>query len=76
MPAVDDLRGGMSGFPDQASIEKLRYYGIKTVVLHLPRSDLPPDPRLRSPEPPDPAAAAAKPIAGPRRDAPARRLAA
>ena len=35
MPAVDDLRGGMSGFPDKASVEKLRYYGIKTVVLHL-----------------------------------------
>ena len=34
-PAVDDLRGGMSGFPDRASIEKLRYYGIRTVVLHL-----------------------------------------
>ena len=66
MPAVDDLRGGMRGFPDKASIEKLRYYGIKTVVLHLQ-----PDPRTaararrdRDPEPPDPAAAAAKPIAG------------
>ena len=34
MPAVDDLRGGMSGFPDRASVEKLRYYGIRTVVLH------------------------------------------
>ena len=34
MPAVDDLRGGMNGFPDRASVEKLRYYGIRTVVLH------------------------------------------
>ena len=34
IPAVDDLRGGMAGFPDKASVEKLRYYGIKTVVLH------------------------------------------
>ena len=40
MPSVDDLRGGMNGFPDQASVEKLRYYGIRTVVLHtlLPRA--------------------------------------
>ena len=29
----------MNGFPDKASIEKLRYYGIKTVVLHtVPRA--------------------------------------
>ena len=35
IPAVDDLRGGMHGFPDKASVEKLRYYGIQTVVLHL-----------------------------------------
>ena len=40
-PAVDDLRGGMSGFPDKASIEKLRYYGIRTVVLHLKMPKLP-----------------------------------
>ncbi len=65
MPAVDDLRGGMYGFPDQASIEKLRYYHVKTVVLHLGKiPDLPPDHGLEIPEPPDPAAAAAKPIAG------------
>jgi hypothetical protein len=65
MPAVDDLRGGMNGFPDQASIEKLRYYHVKTVVLHLGRiPDLPPDHGLEIPEPPDPAAAAAKPITG------------
>jgi len=65
MPAVDDLRGGMKGFPDKASIEKLRYYGIRTVVLHLGTiKDLPPEHGLEIPEPPDPAAAAAKPVAG------------
>ena len=65
MPAVDDLRGGMNGFPDQASIEKLRYYGIKTVVLHLNAiKDLPPTHGYATQEPPDPAAAARKPIAG------------
>jgi hypothetical protein len=65
IPAVDDLRGGMSGFPDKASVEKLRWYGIRTVVLHLtlPR-ELPPSHSLDTPEPPDPATAAAKPIAG------------
>jgi hypothetical protein len=65
LPAVDDLRGGMSGFPDKASIEKLRYYGIRTVVLHLviPK-ELPPAHGFDTAEPPDPAAAAAKPIAG------------
>jgi hypothetical protein len=65
MPQVDDLRGGMNGFPDRASVEKLRYYGIKTVVLHLaPIHNLPVDHGLEIPEPPDPAAAARKPIAG------------
>ncbi len=65
MPAVDDLRGGMKGFPDQASIEKLRYYGIKTVVLHLAKiKDLPPVHGLGKAEPPDIAAAAAKPVTG------------
>jgi hypothetical protein len=65
IPAVDDLRGGMSGFPDKASVEKLRWYGIRTVVLHLvlPK-ELPPDHSLDTVEPPNPAAAAAKPIAG------------
>lgn len=65
MPAVDDLRGGMNGFPDKASVEKLRYYKIKTVVLHtvLPKG-LPPEHGAVLPEPPDPAAAAEKPIAG------------
>jgi hypothetical protein len=65
IPAVDDLRGGMNGFPDLASIEKLRYYHIKTVVLHtvLPKN-LPPEHGPVVAEPPDPAAAARKPIAG------------
>jgi hypothetical protein len=63
-PAVDDLRGGMSGFPDRASIEKLRYYGIRTVVLHLVMPKLPGIVGYAYAEPPDPAAAALKPIAG------------
>ena len=76
IPAVDDLRGGMHGFPDQASVEKLRYYGIRTVVLHLTMPKLPGHRTAsRIAEPPDTAAAAAKPIAGPRRHAPAGRLA-
>ena len=64
IPAVDDLRGGMSGFPDSASIEKLRYYGIRTVVLHLHMPRLPGIVAFSHPQPPDVAAAAAKPIAG------------
>ena len=75
MPAVDDLRGGMSGFPDRASVEKLRYYGIRTVVLHLRMPKPARDRRLRARRAARPAAAAAKPIAGPRRHAPAGRLA-
>jgi hypothetical protein len=65
IPAEDDLRGGMEGFPDKASVEKLRYYGIRTVVLHtvLPQG-LPPEQGWVVPEPPNPAAAAKKPIAG------------
>jgi hypothetical protein len=65
IPAVDDLRGGMNGFPDKASVEKLRYYGIKTVVLHtvIPPG-LPPEQGWVIAEPPDPAAAAKKPVAG------------
>jgi hypothetical protein len=65
IPALDDLRGGLDGFPDQASIEKLRYYGIKTVVLHtdLPKG-LPPQQGWVKPEPQNPVLAAAKPIAG------------
>jgi hypothetical protein len=63
IPALDDLRGGMNSFPDGASVEKLRYYGIRTVVLHL---RLPPLPGMHNetPAPPDPVAAAAKPVTG------------
>jgi hypothetical protein len=64
IPAVDDLRGGMSGFPDRASVEKLRYYGIRTVVLHLKLPKLPGIVGYAYPEPLDTAEAAAKPIAG------------
>jgi len=64
IPAVDDLRGGMNGFPDRASVEKLRYYGIRTVVLHLRLPRLPGIVGFARPEPPDAFAAAAKPIAG------------
>ena len=65
MPQVDDLRGGMRNFPDKASVEKLRYYGIRTVVLHtVTYKELPPEHGLVIPEPPDPVAAAKKPIAG------------
>jgi hypothetical protein len=64
IPQVDDLRGGMSGFPDKASIEKLRYYGIKTVVLHLTMPKLPGIHGYALAEPPDVPAAAAKPVAG------------
>jgi hypothetical protein len=63
-PAVDDLRGGMGGFPDKASIEKLRYYGIRTVVLHLRMPKLPGIVGYALAEPADAAAAAAKPVAG------------
>jgi hypothetical protein len=65
IPQLDDLRGGMAGFPDKASVEKLRFYGIRTVVLHtmLPKG-LPPEMGFVSPTPSDPAAAAAKPITG------------
>ncbi|MHB8233910.1 MAG: hypothetical protein ACYDHT_04580 [Solirubrobacteraceae bacterium] len=64
IPAVDDLRGGIHQFPDKASVEKLRYYGIKTVVLHLTMPKLPGIVGYAKAEPPDAAAAAAKPIAG------------
>jgi hypothetical protein len=64
IPALTDLRGGMHGFPDRASVEKLRYYGIRTVVLHLRMPRLPGSVNFARPEPPDAAAAAAKPIAG------------
>jgi hypothetical protein len=63
-PAVDDLRGGMNGFPDRASIEKLRFYGVRTVVLHLRMPRLPGIVGYAHAEPPNAAAAAAKPVAG------------
>jgi hypothetical protein len=64
LPAQDDLRGGMSGFPDRASIEKLRWYGIHTVVLHLKLPTLPGLHGKETAEPPDVTAAAAKPVKG------------
>jgi hypothetical protein len=64
IPAVDDLRGGVGGFPDRASVEKLRYLGIKTVVLHLKLPKLPGVRGDSQPEPRDVAAAGAKPVAG------------
>jgi hypothetical protein len=64
LPAVDDLRGGMSGFPDRASVEKLRYYGVRTVVLHTVMPTLPAIKLPEIPEPPDLRAAARKPVAG------------
>ncbi len=63
--ALDDLRGGMNGFPDRASVEKLRYYKIKTVVLHLKSiPHLPPVQNGIVVEPPNPVAAAEKSVAG------------
>jgi hypothetical protein len=62
--SVDDIRGGMDGFPDEASVEKLRYYGIRTVVLHLKMPRLPGIVGYAHAEPPNAALAAAKPIAG------------
>jgi hypothetical protein len=64
IPAIDDLRGGINRFPDKASVEKLRYYGIRTVVLHLTMPKLPGIVGYAHAEPPDAAAAAAKPVAG------------
>jgi hypothetical protein len=64
IPKIDDLRGGMSGFPDRASVAKLRYWGIRTVVLHLKLPKLPGIAGYALPEPRDVVAAAAKPIAG------------
>lgn len=64
IPAVDDLRGGIHRFPDKASVEKLRYYGIRTVVLHLTMPKLPGILGFAHAEPPNAAEAAAKPVAG------------
>jgi hypothetical protein len=54
----------MSGFPDRASVAKLRWYGIRTVVLHTAMPKLPGLPSVGGPEPAHPAQAALKPIAG------------
>jgi hypothetical protein len=64
IPQVDDLRGGMSGFPDRASVEKLRHYGIRTVVLHLKLPKLPGIVGYARAEPPNVQAAATKPVTG------------
>ncbi len=64
IPQMDDLRGGMNGFPDKASIEKLRYYGIKTVVLHTKLPALPGLHGYAIAEPPDVNVAAAKSVKG------------
>jgi hypothetical protein len=64
IPSEDDLRGGMNGFPDRASVEKLRYWGVRTVVLHLALPQLPKLSPHSLPAPPNPRAAAAKPVAG------------
>lgn len=64
IPALDDLRGGMSGFPDRASVEKLRWYRVKTVVLHTVMPTLPGIKLPAVPEPPDPSAAAARSVKG------------
>ncbi len=63
-PAEDDLRGGMNGFPDRASIEKLRYYGIRTAILHLDLPQLPGLHGYETAEPPNVHAAAAKSVTG------------
>jgi MFS family permease len=64
IPAIDDLRGGINRFPDKASVEKLRYYGIRTVVLHLTMPKLPGIVGYAHAEPPNAAEAAARPVAG------------
>jgi hypothetical protein len=64
IPSIDDLRGGINRFPDKASVEKLRYYGIRTVVLHLTMPKLPGIVGYAHAEPPNAAEAAARPIAG------------
>lgn len=63
IPAQDDLRGGMQNFPDAPGVAKLQRLGIRTVVLHVRSAALPPL-HYAIPEPPDPAAAATKSIAG------------
>ena len=74
-PAVDDLRGGMNGFPDRASIEKLRFYGIRTVVLHLQMPKLPGIVGYALAEPPNARGGCRQADRRAGRHAPARRLA-
>ncbi|HEX4838649.1 MAG TPA: hypothetical protein VFV03_09030 [Solirubrobacteraceae bacterium] len=64
LPSQDDIRGGMNGFPDKASVEKLRWYGIRTVALHLKLPTLPGLHGNETAEPPDVVAAATKPVGG------------
>jgi hypothetical protein len=65
IPIVDDLRGGMHDFPDKNSIAKLRYYKVRTVVLHTEAlKDLPGSHGFAVPEPPNPVQAASKSVAG------------
>jgi hypothetical protein len=65
IPSLNDLRGGMHDFPDAQGVNKLEGLGIRTVVLHTDVMRLPlPALRGQIPEPPDPAAAARKPVRG------------
>jgi hypothetical protein len=54
----------MASFPDRASAEKLRFLGIRTVVVHLKLPKLPGIAGYALPEPRDPAAAVRKPVTG------------
>jgi hypothetical protein len=65
LPALDDLRGGMQNFPDASGVRKLQRLGIRTVILDtaLIHIGLPVQ-HYAIPEPPDPLAAARRPIAG------------
>ena len=68
IPAADDLRGGMQNFPDAPGVRKLEALGIRTVVLFTDLRENPaypfPGVRFATPEPPDAAAAARKPVTG------------
>ena len=65
----------MNGFPDRASVEKLRYYGIRTVVLHLRMPRLPGIVGYALAEPPNVGRRGGQADRRARRHAPARRLA-
>ena len=65
LPGQDDLRGAMQNFPDALGVDRLRRMGIRTVVLHTDLAPVPLPPLHGAiPEPPDPTAAAVRPIAG------------